>query len=266
MIDDVQKKTVAASAVTAAAVALVTIVVYEGSVKVTDSGKTTAVAAGTTYQIKGPSTVIEEDALNVGGGPLKTAEIGVQPLDRSTVRTSLDKQEIQRVMTRLAQKLRGCAMDVGFDGRITATVTVSPEGTVDDVKLAPADAPPAECIKGILASAKFTKTKSITIFEYPFVFSNMSAKSTCDFDALFARGQEAFSTSAWSEALVAYDAAYKCRPDAQALQLVFAAACRAKNVPKAKLYWAKLNQSRRDQLATLCVAAGITVETLDQHQ
>jgi hypothetical protein len=84
----------------------------------------------------------------------------------------------------------------------------------------------------------------------------------CDYDELFGKGQEAFSTNSWQAALQAYEAAYRCKPDSQALKLTVAAACRAKNIGKARTYWNKMTQGMRDQVLSICVGAGVTADQL----
>lgn len=84
----------------------------------------------------------------------------------------------------------------------------------------------------------------------------------CNFDELFAKGQDAYGSNNFSAALTGYEAAYRCRPDAQALKLSFAAACRAKNLGKAKQFWGKMSQNMRDQVLSICVSAGFTADQL----
>jgi pSer/pThr/pTyr-binding forkhead associated (FHA) protein len=84
----------------------------------------------------------------------------------------------------------------------------------------------------------------------------------CNYDELFGKGQEAFSTNSWQAALQAYEAAYRCKPDSQALKLTVAAACRAKNIGKARTYWNKMTQGMRDQVLSICVGAGVTADQL----
>jgi hypothetical protein len=279
MIDAKQKTTIATSAVTAAAVALVTIVVYEGAVKVTEAdGKSTQVAAGTTYQIKGP-TVIEEEATTVGAStpdPDDFVELNRQVEEKDKELAELKQKlvsavlegkidpskskEIRRVIGELAPKIEACGDD--YSGQVTATITVSTAGSVERVRISPPDAKPAACITGVLETATFPEMSMGMQFSYPFYFSP-PAKTVCDYDALFTKGQEAFSTNNWSAAFAAYEAAYKCKADAQALELTVASACRTKNLTNSRLYWSKLTQSQKDQVGGICLGAGITLDELN---
>jgi hypothetical protein len=278
MIDAKQKTTIATSAVTAAAVALVTIVVYEGAVKVTEAnGKSTQVAAGTTYQIKGP-TVIEEEAPTVGAStpdPDDFVELNRQVAEKSEELEKLQQKlldaaldgridpskskEIRRVIGELAPKIEACGDD--YSGEVTATIKVSAAGSIDRVSISPSDAKPAACIADVLKTARFPKMDMGMQFRYPFYFS--PPKTVCDYDELFGKGQEAFSTNNWSAAFVAYEAAYKCKADAQALKLTVASACRTKNLTNSRLYWAKLTQSQKEQVGSICTGAGITLDELN---
>ncbi len=62
-----------ASALTAAAVALVTVVVYEGRVKVTRGGQTIALAPGTSYEVRPADGPREQ--LAVGAGPVQVSDL-----------------------------------------------------------------------------------------------------------------------------------------------------------------------------------------------
>ena len=299
MIDSAQMKVIATSGITAAAVALVTIVVYEGTVKATDAdGKQTTVAAGGTYQIKG-QTVIEQEASLVGGGPAprdieelkeqiaaKDAEInslldqlkqlkeapeeehvGTMDPFKTAPRDdpeTLDREEIAKVMRVLAKRIHACGD--GFNGKVYATVNVSPDGSVSGVSMTPADAKPAECIKDVIRSAKFAKTKSKTSFKYPLVFSaapSTPAKPACDAEELLVKGQEAYSDNNWGTALTAFEALYKCKPEANSLKFAFASACKSRNTAKASLYWKKMNHAMQEMLLSICVGQNITPDQLN---
>ncbi len=82
-------------------------------------------------------------------------------------------------------------------------------------------------------------------------------------DDTFARGMEAFSNSSPDKALPLFEAAYKCKGDANTLKLVFASACKATNPAKAKSAWKKMSRSLQDSVLPFCVGNGITVDVLN---
>jgi pSer/pThr/pTyr-binding forkhead associated (FHA) protein len=86
----------------------------------------------------------------------------------------------------------------------------------------------------------------------------------CNAEELIAKGREAFTGARYSDALTAYDAAYRCKSDANTMKLVFASACRAGAVGKAKSLWKKMPQAMKDATLSFCVGAGITVEKLNE--
>lgn len=67
-------RVITASALTAAVVAMVTVVVYEGRVKVASNGKTVIVEPGTTLEVRNPAL----EPPSVGGGPDLSAEIAAK--------------------------------------------------------------------------------------------------------------------------------------------------------------------------------------------
>ena len=291
MLDE--KKAIVLGAVTAAAVTLVTVVVYKGTVGVTDDGKSTRVLPGTAYQIKAKGENVFDDQMTVGAAPSpeliarvatledqlaqKQAELdelkrGVDPFEASAdpgVPDSLGRAEISRTMHQLAGKFRACAD--GYDGKVIVTVRVNPDGSVANVTTSPADAKPSKCIADALRAARFAKTKSGGRFKYPLVFTTpadtTAAESrppkACDFEELKRIGLEAFAKHQHADALAAFEKAYTCKADANTLKLVVASACKAKNRAKLGVYWKRLSQSLKDTVLPLCVREGITSDELE---
>jgi hypothetical protein len=79
---------------------------------------------------------------------------------------------------------------------------------------------------------------------------------------MFAKGRELYGNGDNSGALSLFEAAYKCQPNGNTLKLMFAAACRAGAVGKAKLIWKKLSSATKDATLSICVGAGITLDVL----
>ena len=292
------KKTIALSAITAAAVASLTIVVYEGVVRVRADGGTTTVAPGTAYQIraKGDNTIVE-DQVHVGAALLDAnaqldklrAEIEAKEAERlllvkqinGLLPENLEKAEIARVMKGLADEIRVCGD--GWTGKLTVQVKVRADGEVDEVEITPPGAKPIACVAQLVNKATFSATKRGVLFRYPIAFSEpkqnydfspnpfankdpVDKKPACkpgDIEKLDTRGKEAFSGGRAAEALAAFEISYACKPSEMTAKLVVASACKAKHIGKARSYWKKLTQGSRDQVAALCGANGFFVDDLE---
>jgi hypothetical protein len=74
---------------------------------------------------------------------------------------------------------------------------------------------------------------------------------------------DAFASGNNAMALVNLEAAYKCRPEVETLKKTFAAACKAKNVSKAKQYFRKLSPALQGSMQVFCVQNGIDRPMLD---
>jgi hypothetical protein len=287
MLDE--KKTIALSAVTAAAVAIVTIVVYEGAVKA--DGQT--VAAGSAYQIKAKGENVIEEQMAVGGTRVDDSAVEIARLKAELAQKQaqldeigtnpfygkpddLSRAELVRVMGMLSVK--ACAKK--YDGTIFATVQVAPDGAVTGVEMFP-DNDAAKCVAKEIRATSFSATKQGTTFKYPFHFRTKVATKTvtkdydfsanpfaaskpkCDVDTLLQKGRDAFGANLAAQALQHFEAAYACTKDPSTVRFIVASACKAKNFAKARSYWKLLNESSRDQLQSLCVQNAITREALE---
>jgi hypothetical protein len=160
-------RVIGASAVTAAAVAMVTVVVYEGHVKVGQpGGQTVIVAPGTTYEVKPEPPV-------VGAAPVEQT-VGVD----DDIPDELDRASIHGVMRQLGPGVDACAKAPTDGTKVTMRVTVAPDGSVAGGLVEelftpwPASPGPAltRCIADVLMKARFAVTKRGASFSYPFVF------------------------------------------------------------------------------------------------
>ncbi len=86
------------------------------------------------------------------------------------------------------------------------------------------------------------------------------AAPACDADALRQKGDDHLMTGMDAAALAAFEKSMACRPDAGLVAKSFMAACRSKNGPKAKQYFAQLSPDRQQSLAPICVRQGIAVD------
>jgi hypothetical protein len=89
---------------------------------------------------------------------------------------------------------------------------------------------------------------------------------SCDkVDELVMKGQETYASGRAREALVVYGFAHACKPsDPTILRYALAAACKSKNLAKARTYWKKLNATGRTAMASLCAGNGFYAKDLDE--
>lgn len=267
MLDE--KKTIALSALTAAAVAAVTIVVYEGAVK---AGGTT-VPPGTAYQITAKGENVIEDEITVGAAPDRDLVARIAALEaelaeakavgeaaRRPPPADFDKDMIHPTMRSLRSAIKDCGKS--YVGTLELTVHVNADGSVMTVEASP-DVPPRACVAAIVREATFPSTEDGGTFTYPIVFA-APVRTKCDADTPVDQGQAMFSSNRWAEALERFDQAYRCRPSAQIAKFAFASACKSKNVIKARSFWNTMSVPERDQMLSFCLSNGITYEELDE--
>ena len=283
-------RTIGVTALTAAAVAMVTVIVYEGHVKVSSGGQTVNVSPGGTVEVR-PGEAPKEP-IAVGLDPLDRErtellaeleglraanldhaklreEILLRELEIKTLQQKLDglgegvrpagpaleASVIDRAMKALGSKLAACRR--GFDGKLELSVKVAASGAVTDVAITPADAPPVACVAGIVRSAKFPASPGGATFKYPLAFS-----APCDFDALAARGDQSLAIGAHAAALASFEAALACKPDAKVVSKAYVAACNARNASKARAYFGKLAADRQALLSQICLRNNIDPRVL----
>lgn len=260
-------RVIGASAVTAAAVAIVTVIVYEGHVKAGRGEQATVVVApGSTYQIEN-----EDTRPVVGGGEVTVAreeesaddeerqaadrakqdELDEQPKReprKVTVASGLDRAAIQRAMNALRPKLSAC--DGTGGGKVVAKVRVAPSGKVASVTATSDNAALAACVEPIVGTARFVATERGGTFNYPFVFS---PPAHCDAEGLKEQGMEHINLGEHAAALAKFEASLKCKRDVYVFQLAFMSACASSNSAKAKRYYKELPPTVRDKVAQICV-------------
>ena len=177
-------RVVSASAVTAAAVALVTVVVYQGHVKVTSAGQTVNVGAGGAVEIKPgeparemravatttgeagrapatAATVPAGAATPAGSGPV-TATV---PSPVAATAATLDASAIKRGLATVEDGTAACL--AGQRQYLTAVVVVLADGKVDKVDVTPAGVV-ASCLTTAIGRAHFDATQQGGTFERRF--------------------------------------------------------------------------------------------------
>lgn len=174
-------RVVSASAVTAAAVALVTVVVYQGHVKVTSAGQTVNVGAGGAVEIKpgepardvhavatttgeagpAPATVAAGAATPVGSAPV-TATV---PSPVAAAAVTLDAAAIKRGLATVEDGIAACL--AGQRQFLTAVIVVRADGKVDKVDVTPSGIV-ASCLTTAIGRAQFDATPHGGKFERRF--------------------------------------------------------------------------------------------------
>ena len=86
--------------------------------------------------------------------------------------------------------------------------------------------------------------------------------ANCDADALKAEGDQEEGIDQHVAALGKYEASLRCKPDSSVYRLAFMTACNADNVPKARLYYWKLEPAMREKLKIICLRQGIREDQL----
>jgi ferric-dicitrate binding protein FerR (iron transport regulator) len=194
-------RVVAASTITAAAVALVTVVVYQGHVKITSGGQTVNVGAGGAVEIKPgeparelravaavpdsvhdrvydpgqdpdeptgaagiPRTPAPPAAVPPGALP-RTAKPGEPPPAPRPPAAALDAPMIDLALSGATEVIANCL--AGQRLHVTASVAVNPDGRVDSVEVKPV-AVPSACVASALRNVKFDVTQSGGKFERSF--------------------------------------------------------------------------------------------------
>ena len=173
-----------------------------------------------------------------------------QPPPRDTTR-----DQIRAGMKRIEGKLAACN-DGSFAGTLKLAIQTRRDRTVMSIKLDPPVAF-AACVERLVRRARFA---SGLAFSYPIVFKKPARVATapgpCDAYALSAQGAEAFQSAQYAIALVIFEAAYACKPDAGVAAKTLLSACSAKNLAKARLWWSRVSTAR-PALLQRCLDHGI---------
>lgn len=199
-------KIIGASAVTAAAVAMVTVVVYEGHVKVSSPGQNTVIVEpGSTWQSAPPvpdpvvAGSVDEDAIEIHrerwnpftGEYEETGSASDVTVDKSCdevscvlsnydsaccakfrkTNRSLDRVAITDTIATVKPKIHACGEKFPAKGIVKIAVKVRLNGTVSQasVKQTP-DSRLGDCVAQVLRDARFPETDDGGSFTYPFVF------------------------------------------------------------------------------------------------
>lgn len=292
MMNASDARAVGISAATAVAVALVTIVVYEGTVRVRHDGQTVNVVPGAQYEVRPPAA---PEPITVGAKPpldprIQELEDRIKELEgqlATAPQTTCDEVscvlnnyegeccqqfkaapdvagielvKIRKVLTNYERPIEACDRET-YAGTVTVTLRIAPNGSVEDTRIAatPAAIPTVltSCIENVFGAATLPRTKAGVTTKVTY---KLAAKAPCDADALRQKGDDHLATGMDAAALAAFEQSMKCRPDHELHRKAFLAACRSKNAPKAKLYYQRLPAASQGSLAAICTRLGIAVD------
>jgi hypothetical protein len=273
---------IGASAVTAAAVALVTVIVYEGHVKVTSAEKTVEVASGSTVQIAPNKPPVVPDQIS-GREKRLESKIKFLELENELLRKKLEPEwltpsdiaSFRGVMKPLDAKLEKCRLGSTVN-EMTLNITVEDRGGLK-IQIPTKVTPEAvECVDQILTKADFTALK-VGTYSYEVAFEAVAitgpakpavpktvpnpppavdptpvvCSNTAEVERLSNVGDSYNMRGNFQMALQAYEKIVKCNKNVAAK--AYLAACRARNFPRAKQLFDVIG---KESLAQICLKEG----------
>jgi hypothetical protein len=255
-------RVIGASAATAAVVALITVVVYEGHVKVSSSGQTVVVEPGSTVEVRPPE--VGRDALTVGAHTPQTPPPPQQPPQPPNPfppvpADTLDRAAIAKGLQRVNPAVDACD-DGSYRGTISATLQVAPDGTVADVRLQPSGTAVHACVELALGAARFDATKHGGTVTQAFQFDAdppAPRPASCDADQLDQQGRDRFAAGQYAAALALFERSLACEPDRRVVVRAVLAACNSGNPGRAARYYARLPAGDKRSVALACAREGI---------
>jgi hypothetical protein len=275
-------RVIGASTVTAAAVAMATVVVYEGHVKVHHGDQTVVVQPGATFVVPPPApeppvvhkprvAVLGYKGMPPGGFGKHLADrvlLSAWSDDRWELTSTASKElvdvellydctdEQPACMARMGQAL-------GADLLVYGTIDQHPTGAVVQTSLFD------------VANAKIERTVPELIPPHEdahdalrehaeAIYAKLTGEATaCDAAALIEQGNGEIGTGQYTAALATYERAVACDPTSDhAIRLAYFASCKARDVPKARVYWGSLSAPDRTNLLPICLRAGISRDDL----
>lgn len=288
-------RVIGASAVTAAVVAMVTVIVYEGQVKVASGGQTVTVAPGATLELRGPLPVTPDrpDRSTVGAGPDYQAQLAemerqIEELQRELAARAKTTpapacDEVSCVLENYAGaccakfKPAAAAPTCDFDAAMTKGQDHLQNG-MDAAALAAFEQalqckPDPKAVR--LAAMSACRSKNVAkaklyVAKLPAADSRGIVQiclrnnivvdaptGACDADLLRQKGEDALQIGADAAALASFEAALACKPEPALERFAFMAACRAKNAGSARRHYARLPASTTKGIGQICDRNGI---------
>ena len=220
-------KVLGASAVTAAAVAVVTIAVYNGHVTVRGQGQTVNVTSGEMVEVQPGKPVQVVAAVFTGGCDLAELRRSADAaMAEGRDHESLDLTEvIARCRTPDMLTITCRAKQVRAARAMYAKLTPAQQRVQLDVCLALGTDPRPEAT---------------------------AAATPCDAKALGDEGRIAFEVGLFARAAWLFDASLRCKLDPATVPRAVLAACLAKDVELARTWWPKLASRQRSRILQRC--------------
>ena len=285
-------RVIGATAVTAAAVSIVTVVVYEGYVKAGKSNQQTVVVApGSTYKINAAE---EDDAPVVGSAPVDVKlarKVAVLGLELIAAPNGTVGPEDPVISTVLGSEIRGAAKWIG-----NYQLVPGADKELVDVKLlhnCASEAP--QCMAAIgatfgadaLVFGKIERGKRgydvtlklVDVAKKAVVHSGQwqiptaeaegeglttwanrmygalvgATSTTCNADELKEQGMQGINMGEHAEALEKFEQSLICQYNDHTVQLAFMASCASGNSTKAKIYYKRLAPAKQQRFAQMCI-------------
>ena len=279
-------RVIGASALTAAAVAMVTVVVYEGHVKVGRPGQQTVVVApGTTYQIGEDTSapVVGSAPVNVPTGK-KVAILGLEllgtygadaPVVTMVMNTTMreaakkegpyvlapntDKELVdEKLMNNCASESPQCmaaiGANLGVDVVVFGKIEQGKDGYAISLKLIDVAKKSLDRTGSYFMPAAEAEAEGLDKWgreAYLRLVGTLTA--ACDSDALREEGMQHVNLGQHAAALAKFEEAAACKSDQYIIQLVFMEACASGNSPKAKQYYKQLTPNQQTRFAQMCI-------------
>jgi hypothetical protein len=287
-------KVIGASALTAAAVAMVTVVVYEGHVKVgTPNQQTVVVAPGTTYKVN----ATDDTAPTVGAAPViagdkRVAILGLELTGSASNDAPVVTQVLGSEMRAVAKRGEGpyqlspgsdkelvdvkllfnceseqaaCMAAVGAD--LGADVLVY--GKLEQAKgaytirLQLLDVATKQVARTNVATIPIGEAEGEQLTKLArklYLELVGAAVTTCDADTLKEQGMQHINMGQHAAALASFEASLACKHDPYVLQLAFMESCASGNSPKAKLHYKRLSPTQQAKFAQMCIRNKVAYE------
>jgi hypothetical protein len=286
-------RVIGATALTAAAVAIVTVVVYEGHVKVGQRGQTVVVSPGTTYTVNADKETHEAPV--VGMAPVrrqKVAILGLEALnpqsDLPVIVTVMNAQmraiaaaegpfelapnaerELldEKLLNNCASEAMPCMAAIGANLGVDMLVFGRIEPVKDgfDIKLKLLDVGKKQLVRTgnwVMPSAE-AEAEGLDRWSrkiYLTVAGVTTATAACDAEALKEEGLELVGLGQHVSALTFFEESYLCKPSQYVAQLAFMESCAASESPAAKRYYKLLSPAQQIKFAQMCIRTGTAYE------
>jgi hypothetical protein len=284
-------RVIGATALTAAAVAIVTVVVYEGHVKVGKGSQTVVVNPGATYTVNADKE--EAEVPVVGMGPVtgqKVAILGLESINAKgddavivqVMNTSMravakvegpyglaphaDKELIdEKLLANCASEAPACMASIGANLGADFLVYghIEREKVGFDITLKLLDVAKKQNVRvaSFLMPIAEAEAEGLDKWSRTAYLGVVGVASTvCDGEALKEEGVNLVSLGQHAAALTKFEASLTCQHSPYVLQLVFMEACASSNAPKAKQYYKQLSPAQQAKFRQMCIRTNTAFE------